>query len=66
MTRQFCANCASPLFTLFEVEPARICVKIGSLDDPSWARPQLQVYVKSKLPWLRIDDGLPQLEGEIE
>jgi len=50
--------------TEFDVAPGFICIKACSLDDASDLRPDFHVYVKSKQPWDRIEDGLPQMSGD--
>ena len=55
-----CAHCGSPLITEFDVAPGFICIKACSLDDASDLTPDFHVYVKSRQPWDRIEDGLPQ------
>jgi len=59
-----CAQCGSPLVTEFEVAPGFICIKACSLDDASDLTPDFHVYVRSKQPWDRIEDGLPQFSGD--
>jgi hypothetical protein len=55
-----CAHCGSPLITEFDVAPRFICIKACSLDDANDLTPNFHVYVKSRQPWDRIEDGLPQ------
>ena len=62
--RNFCSNCGTVVVTEFEVEPAYLCVKACSLDDPSWLRPEFHLYVSSRQPWDAISDGLPQYHGD--
>ena len=59
-----CAHCGSPLATEFDVAPGFICIKACSLDDPSDLRPDFHVYVRSRQPWDRIEDGLPQFSED--
>jgi len=59
-----CAQCGSPLVTEFDAAPSLICVKACSLDDPSELKPDFHVYVKSKQPWDRVEDGLPACPGD--
>ena len=62
--RNFCSRCGTVLLTVFEVEPAYVCVKACSLDDPSWLKPEFHLYVSSKQPWDVITDGLPQYPAD--
>jgi hypothetical protein len=62
--RRFCSNCGTVVLTEFEVDPAYVCVKACSLDDPSCLRPEFHLYVSSRQPWNAIADGLPQYERD--
>jgi hypothetical protein len=69
--RGFCAGCGSPLVFQYEGTP-EVWVPIGSLDHPEdwplvknadWGLTH-HYHVDSKLPWLKIQDGLDQLSSE--
>jgi len=59
--RNFCRVCSSTV-------PGKaaylttVSVPAGLLDDDPGVRPKLHVFVRSKVPWIEIDDGLPQHE----
>jgi len=36
-------------------------VTLATLDEAAQLAPQMHVWVADKLPWVRIEDGLPQL-----
>ena len=58
--RTFCASCGTPL-TFHEIaRPSWIDVTVGSLDRPEDMVPGHHIFTSSRLPWLRIDDGLPE------
>jgi hypothetical protein len=59
ISRAFCADCGSPLFTASPVHPEHIFVKAGSLDDPRLVRPHAQIWIDSAVPWGIIDEALP-------
>ena len=59
LTRHFCPNCGSPLFTSAPRHPGVVFIKAGSLDDPSVVKPAQQAWTRSAVPWARIDDDLP-------
>ena len=46
--RGFCRECGTPL-TFRYVEQDRICVSIGSLDEPGRIRPEIQYGIESRL-----------------
>ncbi len=58
--RGFCAICGSTLTMHESVIADRVQVTLGSLDRPDLVRPDDHVWTDSKLPWLRIEDGLPR------
>ena len=56
--RGFCRDCGTPL-TFRYLDEEVVDVSIGSLDDPSAARPLIQYGLEARLPWLDQLDGLP-------
>ena len=42
--RAFCADCGSPLFALTSAREDFMGIRAGSLDDPSWFRPQAEMW----------------------
>ena len=58
VTRQFCRECGSPLFTLAENNPGFIWIKAGSLDDPHWLQPTDSCWTQSAVPWAPADAQL--------
>src|SRR5215469_977809 len=63
VTRGFCARCGSCLTYRHEARPAEIDVTLATLDDVMQLAPRMHVWVADKLPWVSIDDGLPQFPG---
>ncbi len=56
--RSFCPRCGSSLFTL-EDEAAE--VRLGSLDDaPFELRPEAEIWIKRREPWLHEVEGASQ------
>lgn len=61
VTRVFCGECGSPLWS----EPATmplIPVKLGAFDDASGFSPQIHLYTASAPPWHLMDESLPRFE----
>lgn len=56
--RLFCPECGSPLFSKVGSSPGMLFIKAGTLDDPGFFQPQLQVWTDSKQPWVQIA-GVP-------
>jgi len=59
MLRRFCPNCGSTVMDEAEAMPGVIMVQVGTLDDPSWVKPAMQIYCDSAQPWV-------QLGGEMQ
>ena len=55
LTRHFCPQCGSPIFTSSPKHPEYIYVKAGALDDPTVVKPTHQNWVASGVPWSHID-----------
>jgi len=58
LTRHFCPECGSPLYTSSPAHPQHIFVKAGTLDDPSVVTPQRQTWLSSAVPWRHIDPAI--------
>jgi hypothetical protein len=61
--RGFCAACGSCLTYQHDARPAEIDVTLATLDEAAQLAPQMHVWIADKLPWVRIEDGLPQFPG---
>jgi hypothetical protein len=62
LTRHFCPNCGSPIYTSSPKFPGLFFIKAGIIDDPTLVRPGYQSWVRSAVPWSKIDAGLPAHE----
>jgi hypothetical protein len=58
--RGFCPNCGARLFGKAAAAAGIIDIMVGSLDDPSWYRPQADVYTASAQPWDHMNPDLPK------
>ena len=61
VTREFCSNCGSGLFSHLEIAPSMVVVKVGTLDDPSWFKPAKHLWTESEMPWAHIEDDADRL-----
>jgi hypothetical protein len=60
--RHFCSACGSPIYSASEAMPGVMIIKAGTLDDPSWIEPQLEVWGSSAQPWVAAHETRPRME----
>ena len=60
VTRGYCAECGSSLTYAHEDRPGRFDLTLATLDDPGAITPEAHIWISNKVPWLKLDDGLPQ------
>lgn len=60
VTRGLCSKCGTSLTYEHEDRAGQIDVTLTSFDDPSALSPSAHIWVEDKLPWVTIDDDLPQ------
>ncbi len=58
--RAFCAHCGTPLFAASSAKADLLGIKAGSLDDPSWFKPDADVWTCSAQPWDHMDPTVPK------
>lgn len=59
--RRFCAHCGSPICSIVESMPGVVCLKAGTLDDPSSLAPQAEFWCDTAQPWLESRASLPRV-----
>lgn len=59
ITREFCPECGSPLFTKVDAYPHIVWIKAGSLDESGHLEPTRQIWTQFAVPWAHISDDLP-------
>jgi len=47
LSRKFCRNCGSSLATEAEALPSAIIIKVGTVDDKSWIKPNTHIWINS-------------------
>jgi hypothetical protein len=60
VSRGFCGRCGTPLTYVHAERGDEIDITVASLRDPGALTPVKHLYTEHKLPWVRVDDGLPQ------
>jgi len=61
--RVFASCCGSPLFKRIAALPQVMGLRLGGLDSDPGRMVEQHIFVGSKVPWVEIDDGLPQKPG---
>lgn len=56
-----CPTCEVALFSRYG-HPRLRYVRTGTLDDPASVEPDVHIFTRSKLPWVRLPDGVPAVE----
>lgn len=59
-TRSFCPVCGTHISFVDDATPGQIDITTCSLDRPAAMPPQQHIFTASRLPWLKLADGLPQ------
>jgi len=50
----FCPNCGSPFAGTADVMQDVVMLRAGTMDDPSWLTPAMEIYCDSKMPWVNL------------
>ena len=61
-TKHFCASCGCNIFGTHSYLEGLILPATGTFDETDWFAPDAHIYVKSKQPWVKIEDDKPQFE----
>ena len=60
--RYFCPTCGTPVAVKPEAFTGLKAIKASSLDDSSWVRPEMDIFVKSKQPWIELADDTQKFQ----
>lgn len=63
VTRSFCRQCGSPLFTEADNNPELIWIKAGSLNDGGWLEPTDACWTGSAQNWAPAQNGVAHHAG---
>jgi hypothetical protein len=58
--RNFCRVCGSNISCTVAPEPEMVYIAVATFDTPLDRRPESHIFVRSRVPWFEIQDGLPQ------
>lgn len=59
VTRSFCPECGTPLFTRSEANQAVVSIRFSTLDIPSEFEPMLDIWTSSAQPWVCLSPAIP-------
>ena len=59
VTRKFCPECGTPVFSKPEVLEGMMVIKAPSMDDPSWIEPAFHMFTDSDQPWTEVSGEIP-------
>jgi hypothetical protein len=59
----FCPECGTRIYHVAQRFPGYCSVKPGTLDDQRWVKPTHHLFVRSKMPWMQIPEGVVVAEG---
>jgi hypothetical protein len=54
-----CRKCKVAVWSDYGHRPQIRFVRVGTLDDPSALRPDIHIYTRTKLPWVKLPKGIP-------
>jgi hypothetical protein len=58
--REFCRDCGTPLTFLSAPDADEIDVTVCTFDSPALVEPADHTWTADRLPWIRLNDGLPE------
>jgi hypothetical protein len=58
-----CNVCRTALWSNYGGRTKLRFVRLGTLDDPTALAPDVHIYTRSKLPWIRLPEGVPAFEA---
>jgi hypothetical protein len=54
-----CPACHTAVWSEYGGRSALRFFRVGTLDEPAALAPDVHIYTRSKLPWVRLPDGIP-------
>jgi hypothetical protein len=61
-----CPACKVAVWSDYGRRPRLRFVRVGTLDDPRAIRPDVHIYTRSKVPWVRLPEGARAFEAFYE
>lgn len=58
-----CPSCKVAVWSVYGGVQKLRFVRVGTLDDPAALTPDVHIYVRSKLPWVALPEGVPRFDA---
>jgi hypothetical protein len=58
-----CPKCRIAVWSTYGGRPQIRFVRVGALDNAAALSPDVHIYIRSKLPWVTLPDGVPAFEA---
>jgi hypothetical protein len=62
VARVFCGDCGTPVYVQVATRLDIVGVRVCTFDDPSWFRPEANIFAKSAQPWDYFDPAVARFE----
>jgi hypothetical protein len=60
----FCGDCGAYVWSDYRIVPGKcLFVRAGTLDEPSGVVPDVHIFTRTKLPWVRLPEGARAFES---
>lgn len=61
VSRYFCGNCGSPIYSAVPAYADQIFLKTGTMDETVDFTPQFHAWCSTKQNWVQLEEGIPQM-----
>jgi hypothetical protein len=59
-----CPDCGTALWSKYHAAPGdTVLLRAGTLDRPETVQPDVHIFTRSKVPWLKLPEGAPAFES---
>ncbi len=58
-----CPSCKVAVWSVYGGVQKLRFIRVGTLDDPTALTPDVHIYVRSKLPWIRLPEDVPSFDA---
>ena len=62
ISRVFCGDCGAPLYVQVSTRPDMVGIRVASFDDPSFFKPEANIFTKSAQPWDHMNPAVPKFD----